>query len=136
MSLRDTLQAAITPVVKNLVTELGDTVVIARATATRQRDNSTRRTWAAVPGLIKVPGQVTDVSLARAQELWGEATEATATGKVPTDIPILREDVIAVQSGPFTGRQFVIDDLRFDIISTSYSLALREAVPKVTITGA
>lgn len=135
MSLRDVIANAVAPVVRNLAKELGDKVTIARAGKVRQKDGSQKLTWAAVTGLIEIYATVEEVSSAKAQEAWGTATETTAMATVPSGIVILRDDALAVRSGPFNGRQFTVDDLQYDPFTRSYLLALREFPAPVTITG-
>lgn len=134
MSLRDTLQKAVQPVTTFVARELGDKLSVGRATAARQRDNSTRTTWNAVPGLIHVQGVVEDVAATRAQREFGDDTIATGLITIPTTVEILQDDVIAVESGHFAGKVYNVDERRYDQFTNQFILGVRE-VPVVAITG-
>lgn len=132
MSLRDVIQNATKAPLGFIARELGDTITLARSVDVRQKDNSTRSTWQAVAGLQSVRGQVEQVNAVRAQQMFGVETAATGVVVIQTTVEILADDVVAVESGHFSGRYFNVDELIFDQMTNSYTLGVRE-VPAVAV---
>lgn len=134
MSLRDVIQAATKQPLAFIARELGDQLSVAREALTRRKDNSTTSALSGVVGLIHVRGELAEVDTVRAQREFGATTESTGVVVIQTIVEIKQRDRIAVESGHFSGRQWEVTDLRFDQLTNSYTLGVRE-VPPAAITG-
>lgn len=134
MSLRDVIQAATKQPLAFIAQELGDQLSVAREVKVRRKDNSTTSELVGVVGLIHIRGELTEVDAVRAQKEFGEDTESTGVVVIQTTVDIMQSDVIAVESGHFAGHQYEVGEHRFDQMTNSWTLGVREVEAKA-ITG-
>lgn len=134
MSLRDVIQNATKQPLAFVARELGDQLSVAREVKVRRRDNSTTSQLTGITGLVHVQGTLEEVDAVLAQKTFGADTTSTGVVSVQTTVEIMQGDVVAVESGAFEGRQWTVEDRRFDQMTNSWTLGVRE-VPPAAIAG-
>ena len=134
MSLRDVIQAATKGPLAMVARELGDTLTVGRNVPVRQRDNSIKNTLTVVEGLTHIQGVLEQIDNVKAQREFGTETRSTGVVSVQTTTQINQGDIIAPESGHFSGRHFAVEERRFDQMTNTWTLGVRE-VPSSVIAG-
>lgn len=106
-TLGNTIRAAVAPVARNLVADVGRAQVrLVRAEITRTATNAEQRDWLPVFGAQNVPVTITEPRQDAIQREWGTAEQVSAVMLITDAVVLAKNDGVIVLSGDFAGRHF------------------------------